>query len=387
MRLLRACPCCNNTEAEKLFNIGFIDNGCLPPEYNIVSCEQCGFTFADSDASQEDYNEYYKKFNDYSVDADIKLGQELSGTAYESIFQSVKDLVDINESIIDLGCGAGQLLSIFKHFGYEHLLGLDPSDNAISSLKKRGMEGVVGNIFEPVKQENQGKYDIVLSTCVIEHVFDLYNYIELMKKYMKDRNSKIVLSLPAVEGFREHITAKPNYFNQEHINYFSVESLDNLMRIHGLKRVNKENYFYSNGEKFILAVYVKNGVKGQIQKDHISKKSIISYLEQYEIQNKELNEKLDYIEGMTDVIFFGVGQLASQILYERPELIGKIECFIDNNIEKQKRSFVGKRIYPASELRNQCGKTIVICSMLNSVDIEKQIREMGCKNEIIKLGN
>lgn len=385
MKLERLCPCCNNDEGDKLFDIGFEVNNGLPSHYNIVACTNCGFTFADSNASQSDYNEYYSGFNNYSDDAEIKVGENIVGTQYESVFLGTKEYMLKSDNIIDLGCGGGQLLYIYKKNGYKNLNGFDPSEKAILSLKKRGINGIVGNILDEVRNEDKNKYDVVLSTMVIEHIFDLHNYVEHVKTYLRDDKSKIVLTVPAVEGFCENILARANYFNQEHINYFSVESLDYLMCTHGLKRINDNTYYYYNGEKCILAVYVKEDMIEPVKKETVSAASIMSYLEQYNNKNKELNDKLDAIESLSsNIIVFGVGQLISGVLYERPSLINKIDYFIDNNPEKQKREYLGKKVCPASEVLNT-ENPIVICSMLNSEEIEKQIRDLGCENEVIKL--
>ncbi len=385
MKLSRICPCCNSDEAELLFEVGFVNKNCLPPQYKIVACSKCGFTFADSKACQEDYDKYYMGFNDYANDTDVKIGLDLAGTPYEKAFIGMRPFLKKDDTIVDLGCGNGALLSLLQENGYLDVCGIDPSEDAVSKLEKRGIKGKLSSIFDPVEEE-RSQYDAVISTCVIEHIFDLGRYIEQLKLFLKNDESKIVLVLPSVEGFSEHITARANYFNQEHINYFSIGSLDNLLRVHGMKRINENTFFYHNGEKYILAVYKKNEVAGEIVKDPVSKASIKSYLEQSELKNKDLNLKLDVIEkSSAEVVVFGAGQYVSQILFERPGLIEKIDCFIDNNPEKQKRTIMGKKIYPASELLNKKGKVIVICSMLNSDDIEKQILEMGCKNDIVKL--
>lgn len=385
MKLYRLCPCCNSAEGDKLFDIGFETSNYLPSQYNIVACTNCGFTFADLNASQSDYNEYYIGFNNYSDDMDLKVGRNLVGTLYESIFLGIKDSILLSDNIIDLGCGGGQLLSIFKNNGYLNLCGLDPSDNAILSLKKRGINGIVGNIFDKVSNIEKNKYDVVLSTSVIEHVYDLHNYVEQVKAYLRDDKSKIVLMLPAVEGFRDIYFARAHYFNQEHINYFSIESLDNLMCTHGLKRINDNTYFDHDGEKLILAVYAKDEMKKPVKRETASKASILSYLEKDNIKNRELNNKLDAIEGLSsNIIVFGVGQLISQILYERPSIINKIDYFIDNNPEKQKRDYMGKKVCPANKIL-KTENPIVICSIRNSEDIEKQISVLGCKNQVIKL--
>ena len=44
----------------------------IPSQYDVVSCRQCGFCFADVEANQDDYNLYYRNSNDYSQTSDLK---------------------------------------------------------------------------------------------------------------------------------------------------------------------------------------------------------------------------------------------------------------------------------------------------------------------------
>ena len=48
----------------------------IPDEYDVVSCDNCGFTFADVGANQDAYNYYYANDNCYSCDSEIKEAGE-----------------------------------------------------------------------------------------------------------------------------------------------------------------------------------------------------------------------------------------------------------------------------------------------------------------------
>lgn len=73
-RLNRFCPICGSNIGDKLGDVKMVlgKNVRLPRTYDIVSCENCGFTFADTEAEQEDYNAYYVSDNCYSYNGEIK---------------------------------------------------------------------------------------------------------------------------------------------------------------------------------------------------------------------------------------------------------------------------------------------------------------------------
>lgn len=382
--LKRRCACCNDNKGELLFEVNFYDeNEYLPHHYNIVCCNSCGFTFADSEASQDDYNRYYANCDEYAEDDSVKLGNLISGTTYEAIGKKIASFVKKDASIIDVGCGSGLLLALLKEYGFLRLTGFDPSIEAVSVLAKRGIEGRVGNIFE--NRDICQKYDLVLSTCVIEHIFDLNSYIENLKSFMHAK-SVLFLALPAVEGFPDFICPRPNYFNQEHINYFTIGSLDNLMGKHNLRRINDDCFFIYNKEKYSFVIYEMSDEKKKIKKDEKSKEYINLYLDREREKTKYTRELINrIITEEKQIVVWGTGQFIKQVLSDTPYLIEKIAFFIDNNGEKQGKTIGGKLVWGAEHLYEHQDKEIVVASMLHFEMIKKQIVHMGLKNKITSL--
>ncbi len=60
-KLIRRCPICNNEYGEvyKTIKMKLPQDVRLPDEYDVVTCEKCGFAYADVDATQDTYNTYY----------------------------------------------------------------------------------------------------------------------------------------------------------------------------------------------------------------------------------------------------------------------------------------------------------------------------------------
>ena len=80
----------------------------IPHQYDVVSCENCGFTFADVQANQDAYNHYYANDNCYSCEGDIK--EEDKNVLVEHVINFLGKYVGKNENILDIGCGAGDVL-------------------------------------------------------------------------------------------------------------------------------------------------------------------------------------------------------------------------------------------------------------------------------------
>ena len=221
--LKRLCPVCGESQGEILTHVHMVlgDGIKIPNQYNVVCCENCGFTFADANANQDVYNEYYASDNCYSCEGDIKALEKNISIAYmrDFLLKHVKK----DENILDIGCGSGDLLKALKEAGYMKLTGMDPSQESVNRLLEASINGIRRNIFDVV-DDNVAKYSTIVSTCVMEHIWDLNMFVDRALQYMAP-NGKFYIVVPAVEGFKKYYQAKPNYFNHEHINYFSKMSL------------------------------------------------------------------------------------------------------------------------------------------------------------------
>ncbi|MDE6055340.1 MAG: hypothetical protein K2G55_16635 [Lachnospiraceae bacterium] len=113
------------------------------------------------------------------------------------------------------------------------------------------------------------------------------------------------------------------------------------------------------------------------QYDDLSEKSIRNYFDQVQKLEVILKEKIDNLLQMhKQVYIFGCGAYAMSIIKRYQALLEKIECFIDNNTAKQGQYICGKKVLPASEIKNTEDVVVVICSMLNAKDLEEQVTKL-----------
>lgn len=385
IRLNRICPICSNSLGNQMASLDFenAENNSLPEHYDVVVCTECGFAYSDMVASQDDYNNYYSVCNNYSEAESIKNAESKNDPRFLYVVDILKRTVPFETEIIDIGCGGGELLLDLKEAGYNKLCGLDPSEKSISVLKERGFKAITANLFDPIDIS----YDVVISTAVIEHIYDLNMYVNKLKSYTK-AGGYVLLNAPAVEGFPIAMTPFANNFNQEHINYFSSVSLDNLMSKYGFSRCNADPYFADGYEKNqLISIYRNDNTNGEIIRDEISAHAIFEYLEKYKEEKKHQEEKLrNIMENEERIVIFGTGSFTMQLLKEYPNLKEMVLFFVDNNTNKQGSILCGKEIKSVEAVKHILPEILIlICSMRNSRDIEEQLRKMSISNRVVSL--
>lgn len=384
LMLKRTCPICDCDTGRRILDVEFVneDNNPLPNRYRIVICEECGFSFADMDCSQKIFDKYYSECNVYQEAISLRKRERED---WQYIADFIKQHGSIESSVLDVGCGGGELLERLKQEGIGNICGLDPSPESIERLRTKQINGICSNIFDEIKTEHFQTFDFVVSTAVIEHIFDLNIYIEQMKKYLK-KDGYLIILVPNVDGFRNCPLPLAHYFNQEHINYFGADSLDNLLKTHGMRRI--KDALCLGEEKALLCIYKKEQVKQVIKKDMHSGKAILDYLRIVENTESKYDKIInDVMASGRQIVIFGTGAFAKRILSAyMKKLENKIIFFCDNNQAKYGQTLCGKKIVSAKELK-EIGEDVIIliCSMKNGEDIRSQIFDMNIKNELVVL--
>lgn len=377
----RKCPICDGKATDVLGEIHFWlpDRYSLPNEYSISACKQCGFCYADTSASLEDYNCYYSNCNTYSGSPiDIDEWNTLHITALEMIREYVKK----TDFVLDMGFGKGVFMRRLHEEGYTHIYGIDPSQDSVSMVERFGIgKAYVGSIFERPDASERYKYKCVFLFDVLEHLLYPQLAVRNLTEYVEPKGY-VLISVPNYASLAENNTPIPNIFNQEHINYFSLTSLDNLLMSHGMRRISTNLSQEDVGDE-IVALYCKDTEISPKGKDTICHQAIRKYLEHFDKQKEIIEEKLIRLNEEEHIYVWGTGAYTAWLLANTKLGDFSIE-FIDNNKTKLGKNFYKSKIH-SPEYITQGNIPIVICSMLYAEVIEKQIREMGLNNEIIKL--
>jgi len=166
----------------------------------------------------------YSETNNPKNDYPSKLAKYISSNYFK------KD----NSSLLDVGCGRGDLLRAFKDLNF-FVEGVDLSSEAADLCKPIKVKNY--DLENPdLKIDNT--YDYIFSKSVIEHINKPLNFLRNCKALLNN-NGKLLIMTPS--WF--HFHWGPFYLDFTHKTPFTIRSLKNALELSGFKNV-KVEYFY-----------------------------------------------------------------------------------------------------------------------------------------------
>jgi len=388
----RDCPVCLSNTAEVLHHQRFVlpEKYCLPDNYDLVSCLKCGFVYADTSATQKDYDYYYSELSKYEDEA-VASGTGAADWDIVRLEDTVSDIkkviTDKSISILDIGCANGGLLAALKRKGFSNLTGLDPSKACVSFVKRKiGIAAYDGGLFN-LEALSGKKFDLIVLTHVFEHVLDVKKALKNVVAHLND-GGLLYLEVPNAGCYSDYFVVLYYYFDCEHINHFDKSSLGNLTSQQGLECLLAEEKEILISEKKYPALYGFYRKKGHepvrnIQPDFSAKRSVLNYIN----VSAKINTwpKLEDIAAANKpVIVWGAGSFTHRLLANTALGDCKISLFIDNDSNKQGKELKAIPI-KAPDAIDDPTMPIIICSALHSSEIQSQIDQLGLANEVIIL--
>jgi SAM-dependent methyltransferase len=381
----RNCPICNSENKEFLYKQKFYKTSiCLLEEYDIVLCEDCGFVFADQIPQQKEFNDYYANLSRWENNVNVHNTDK-----YINHFKEMSDFVSafvINKKslILDIGCSTGEFLNEFKKQDYTQLVGIDPSINcALSTQHNYNIPAFNKNIFDFMPIE---KFNVITMSAILEHIRDLKKVVEKLNSILID-DGLLFIEVPDVSRFQEYVYTPFQQFSIEHINYFGLRSLCNLMHQNSFNLVGSKFTMHKLNSTFDPSIYVifkKEKNKINFKKDCQSKTDIKIYIERsLHLEDKIKSSIKTILKREKKFIVWGCGTFLLRMLNNTID-INKVAYFVDSVEKYRGQKIEDKEIKMPIEIKEDF--PILIASYAFQEEIESTItNKLKLKNKVLKI--
>jgi 2-polyprenyl-3-methyl-5-hydroxy-6-metoxy-1,4-benzoquinol methylase len=291
METLLNCPVCNASESKAF--IKCTDYTVSKELFTIVVCSVCNFKYTNPRPKSDEIGKYYES-EEYVSHSNTSKG--LINKIYKSVRKYAlskkvslinKYIINSNEkSVFDIGCGTGEFLNACKLNGW-NTIGIEPNKSA----RNLGKTNYSLNIFEEdyLDQLKDKSFDIITMWHVLEHVHELNNKIDQLRRLLKD-DGTIIIAVPNCDSKDAEIYTDKwaAYDVPRHLYHFVPDSMNLLLKNHTLNIIKKlpmifDSFYVSMlSEKYKLGKVnlvsaIINGLKSNIKasKNDVNYSSII----------------------------------------------------------------------------------------------------------------
>ncbi len=169
------------------------------------------------------------------------------------------------QRVLDIGCGTGVNSARMREMGHE-VFGVDISAEAIEKYNAAGMNGIVADIEADALPFEDGFFDAVLMSEVIEHLYSTDAVIKKMGRVLR-KGGTLILSTPNSAFFLYRIIQMTGKTCTElqhpcHIRYFSMKSLASILRANGFKLTGRmgNNIFAVLPARIVYSIFRMAGI-------------------------------------------------------------------------------------------------------------------------------
>jgi SAM-dependent methyltransferase len=386
----RLCPVCNSDRSKLLFRQSFeqLSDMRLLDGYDVVICEECGMGFADRVPTQAAFDEYYRDLSKYEDRDGSRQPSPVVEQRFRDIAASIADFIPRRDaSILEVGCASGGLLKALQERGFSRVAGADPSPGCVHIARTvLGIPAMTASLFTLPPPEEP--YDFLILTGVLEHIRDLDRAVEQFHRLLRPAGC-IYLEVPDASRYIPSQDAPFQEFSLEHINFFSTQSLSNLMQSRGFRLLSASATIRPLHEvtcPCTYGVFERHFEQIPISRDHETEAGLRAYVQGCQQEDAQVRRRIEQsIPSGGSIIVWGVGTHTLRLLATGGLDPHKIAVFVDSNPKYRNREVRGIPVVSPEDLGPR-PEPILISTRSFQREIHDQIRHtLGLPNPVILL--
>lgn len=390
-RLARPCPACEAVVGQVLRNMPYalFEDSTLPRLTRVVRCPDCGFVFADSDATAKDYLAHYQRNSIYAA-ADARGASQPSLDPLVERAGRFLPHVPEGGTLVDIGAGSGDLLDAVALCRPDiQRIAIDPDALCVQPLQARGILTHQGSL-DCLPVELLGRADAVVLSHVLEHLWTPVAGLAQASALLRP-GGVIYVETPDREGYAEHGNVPFYYFDPEHINHFAVAD---HVRIGaraglGLAAQGRSVLWLQGGISYPACWAVLRYAQSDVAARHAgSAGDVERYIAQEEIRLRQwlTSARATLSAAGGEFVVWGTGSQAQRMLAEGLFEGMRIITFVDSDPSKQGRRLGGHAVLlPQEGLKMAQAPVVVLAAQAASTAILRDMASNHPGQQVVRL--
>jgi SAM-dependent methyltransferase len=245
--------------------------------YRIVKCKSCGLVRSDPIIDQETLAELYTKSSQ-------TYENEVSNliNSYSRCLARLDKFHDHKGVLLEIGCGSGFFLERALDNGYQRVMGIEPSQQAVSKSSDRIRSNLICDMMRPgILESNQ--LDVICMFQVFDHIADPDVLLSECFKALKSGGLLLCLNHNVGAVSARLLGEKSPIIDIEHTYLYTKDTIQKILRKNGfqIKEVGSASNIISTSYLCQLFPFPNK-----------FKKSLISFLQNRSIGSINLSVRL-----------------------------------------------------------------------------------------------
>ncbi len=381
------CPICRCSEGRALGEAFFqvIDGSAIDGKMRLIACASCGLVRSQTSSGVKDYNEYYES-SSYSREY---LSKPLPSRDKEYLRNIASDLKTFmrasDDLVVDLGCGAGHLLTTLRELGSSRLLGLDVSASCCRLIEELHGIPCRQSSFNTLPAELKTARILVLSH-VLEHIPNLDEALTSIRNSLSD-DGYLYVEVPDTSLFEKYTNGYPlKMLFLLHLTHFSPLSLRNLMTSFQFEVLNSGTRVRYEFDVPIPCAWLvcRKGVGSSFVRDTALPERFALWVREKKLDPNGELALLAREQSPTYV--WGLGAHAQIALGMSPLKDCNVVGFIDRSYSQSGSTIRGVAIQGPDILKKlKKGDTVVIAALSHAPEMTRSLEEIGFSGKVIVL--
>lgn len=204
--------------------------------FRVAFCEACGFEqLVDHIAPEVLYRDYFTlsswKPQPHATRV-IEVAEKLFGIAW-------------TDPVFEIGCNDGSFLQLLKDRGYTNLAGIEPAADAHRSAVAKGFAVDHAFFAKPLLEKPR----LIITRQVLEHVPDFMAFLAAARDSLQP-NGGLVIEVP---DHAMNYEALDYTFWEEHVNYFTINTLRLALERSGFEVIHHETTLFTGRALIVYA--------------------------------------------------------------------------------------------------------------------------------------